>query len=43
MPDALFFDPTNLRAACRDHNLARGFAAKLEPAAAPDVVAEDFT
>jgi hypothetical protein len=29
MPDSLFFDPRNLRAACRDHNIARGFAATL--------------
>jgi hypothetical protein len=30
MPDALFFDMTNLRASCRRHNLVRGYAAKLE-------------
>lgn len=30
MPDSLFFDMRNLRAACRQHNLARGHAATLE-------------
>jgi hypothetical protein len=30
MPDALFFDPRNLRAGCRPHNTARGVAARLD-------------
>jgi len=30
MPDALFFGMANLRAACRRHNLARGFAASIQ-------------
>lgn len=30
MPDARFYDPANLRASCRLHNVARGFAATLE-------------
>jgi hypothetical protein len=30
MPDALFFGLSNLRAACRFHNSARGVAARLE-------------
>jgi hypothetical protein len=30
MPDSLFYDERNLRAACRYHNVARGFAASLE-------------
>jgi hypothetical protein len=29
MPDSLFFDPRNLRAGCRQHNIARGVAARL--------------
>jgi 5-methylcytosine-specific restriction endonuclease McrA len=41
MPDREFFDPNNLRAACRDHNLARAAAAKLEPAAS--VETKDYT
>lgn len=30
MPDALFFGMDNLRAGCRDHNILRGKAARLE-------------
>jgi integrase len=30
MPDSEFVDPRNLRAACKAHNVARGFAATLE-------------
>ena len=30
MPDSLFFGMGNLRAGCREHNLARGHVAKLE-------------
>ena len=30
MPEWLFFDPSNLRASCKRHNLARGVAARLE-------------
>lgn len=30
MPDALFFDESNLRASCRHHNTARGVAARLD-------------
>jgi 5-methylcytosine-specific restriction endonuclease McrA len=29
MPDALFFDPRNLRAACRGHNIDRGKVARF--------------
>jgi hypothetical protein len=29
MPDSLFFDPRNLRAGCKRHNVARGVAARL--------------
>jgi hypothetical protein len=29
MPDAVFYDPRNLRAGCRQHNIARGVAARL--------------
>jgi 5-methylcytosine-specific restriction endonuclease McrA len=32
MPDSLFYSPQNLRAACRRHNIARGFAVQLDPA-----------
>ena len=32
MPDSLFFDPRNLRAGCRRHNVARGFASLLTDA-----------
>lgn len=43
-PDSLFFDARNLRAACRDHNLARGHAAKLVAAPGPSaVVTSDYT
>jgi len=37
MPDSLFFDPANLRAACRHHNTRRGHVAAFEAelAAAP--------
>jgi 5-methylcytosine-specific restriction endonuclease McrA len=30
MPDSLFFDPRNLRAACKRHNLRRGHVAAFE-------------
>jgi 5-methylcytosine-specific restriction endonuclease McrA len=30
MPNGLFFGMSNLRASCRTHNLARGFAAQLD-------------
>src|SRR5688572_9330192 len=30
MPDALFYDLSNLRASCKRHNTARGVAARLE-------------
>lgn len=44
MPNALFFDPGNLRAACRGHNLARGFAATLDDHNEPSaVVTIDYT
>lgn len=46
MSDSLFFDPRNLRAGCRDHNLARGFASKptvVTPAADEDVVKGDYS
>jgi hypothetical protein len=45
MPDALFFSLTNLRAACRDHNLARGFAERLnsEPVTGTAVVVKDYS
>lgn len=37
-PDALFFNPRNLRAACRVHNLARAQADKLKPNGDPKAV-----
>jgi hypothetical protein len=37
-----FYDPRNLRAACRQHNLARGFAAQLEQPAGT-IVRKDYT
>jgi hypothetical protein len=45
MPDALFFGLSNLRAACRDHNLARGFAERLDsaPVAGTAVVTKDYS
>lgn len=46
MPNALFFDPGSLRAACRGHNLARGFAATLDDERKPApsaVVTTDYT
>jgi hypothetical protein len=30
MPDVQFFSMQNLRAACRPHNVTRGFAARLQ-------------
>lgn len=30
MPDALFFDPSNLRASCAPHNLRRGHVAQFQ-------------
>lgn len=41
MPDALFFGPGNLRAACRNHNLARGLTEHLQPSG--DVVTKDYS
>jgi hypothetical protein len=40
MPDSEFFSERNLRASCRPHNIARGFAAGLERdlAGAPETV-----
>jgi hypothetical protein len=29
MPDALFYDPRNLRAGCRQHNIDRGKVARF--------------
>jgi 5-methylcytosine-specific restriction endonuclease McrA len=45
MPDGLFYGLDNLRAACRDHNLARGFAERLsvEPSRPSSVVTRDYT
>lgn len=45
MPDWQFFDPDNLRAACRDHNLARVVEALAPPSAeGPSaVITDDFT
>jgi len=46
MPDSLFFGEDNLRAGCRDHNLARGHAARLEEVRTPEstsVVRGDYT
>jgi hypothetical protein len=50
MPDSLFYSMSNLRASCRMHNIARGFAATLgtpgpETAVLPTtaVVTKDFT
>jgi 5-methylcytosine-specific restriction endonuclease McrA len=47
MPDALFYDPTNLRASCSRHNTARGIAARLERETRSDrptsVVTRDYT
>jgi hypothetical protein len=42
MPDDEFFDPRNLRASCRRHNLARGFAAQLD-SAPTGVVTGDYS
>lgn len=41
MPDAQFFGPDNLRAACRNHNLARGLTEHLQPTGA--VVTKDYS
>ena len=41
MPDALFFALSNLRAACRNHNLARGWTEHLVPVTA--VVTKDYS
>jgi hypothetical protein len=39
MPDAEFFSLGNLRASCRKHNIARGFAAQLDGTdAAPSAI-----
>ena len=35
MPDAEFYDESNLRGACRIHNVARGFAALVSGEPAP--------
>jgi 5-methylcytosine-specific restriction endonuclease McrA len=45
MPDAMFFNPKNVRAACRDHNLARAWAEKLATNAdqSSDVVTTDYS
>ena len=46
MTDAQFFNIANLRAACRRHNLARGFAAQLEGSTKRTdtaVVSKDYT
>ncbi len=45
MPDSLFFGLSNLRAACRDHNLARGFAERLsaEPVKGTAVITRDYS
>ncbi len=46
MTDAQFFNIANLRAACRRHNLARGFAAQLEGSIKRTdtaVVSKDYT
>lgn len=44
MPDALFFNPKNLRAGCRSHNLARGFAERLATDAGSDAeITGDYT
>jgi 5-methylcytosine-specific restriction endonuclease McrA len=45
-PDALFFSAANLRAGCRDHNLARGFASRprvVAPEPGTAVVTKDYT
>jgi 5-methylcytosine-specific restriction endonuclease McrA len=42
MPDSLFFDPANLRAACRNHNLARGLTEDLVPVSTA-VVTKDYS
>jgi 5-methylcytosine-specific restriction endonuclease McrA len=45
MPDSLFFAMSNLRAACRMHNIARGFASTLGPQGdpLPVVVPKDYS
>jgi 5-methylcytosine-specific restriction endonuclease McrA len=45
MPDGLFYGLANLRAACRDHNLARGFADRLrsEVTTSTAVVTKDYS
>lgn len=44
-PDALFYAPHNLRAACRDHNLARALAPELDgpPVRPVAVITADFS
>jgi 5-methylcytosine-specific restriction endonuclease McrA len=45
-PDALFFAERNLRAACRDHNLARALAPELDgrvDAGPSAVITRDYT
>ena len=44
MPDALFFDPRNLRASCKRHNLTRGMAARfVRETDGQDVVTANYT
>ena len=54
MPDRGFFDPKNLRASCRAHNLARGYTGpdfeaqfgmvdRRSPLASSGVVTRDYT
>lgn len=42
MTDDLFFAPINLRAACRNHNLARGLTEHLVPVST-SVVTRDYS
>jgi len=45
-PDALFYAERNLRAACRDHNLARALAPELDARAKPGpsaVITRDYS
>lgn len=44
MPDALFYDPRNLRASCKRHNLRRGVAARfVRETEGRDTVTRDYT